>query len=183
MAVKSLRDLFIEELRDMYDGEKQLTRALPKMAKAAESEELQTAIETHLEETENQITRLEQVFKSLGEAARGKKCDGIQGIVDEGKKAMEELDEGPLLDAALIAGAQKVEHYEIASYGTLAYFADLLNESKAKSLLGETLEEEKAADEKLTTIATSRVNRDALMQSGEDEEEMVTSSSSRGRRR
>jgi ferritin-like metal-binding protein YciE len=183
MAVNSLRDLFIEELRDMYDGEKQLTRALPKMAKAAESEELQAAIETHLEETENQVARLEQVFKTLGEAVRGKKCDGIQGIVDEGKKAIEELDEGPLLDAALIAGAQKVEHYEIASYGTLAYFADLLGESKAKSLLGETLEEEKAADQKLNAIATSRVNRDALMQSDEEEEEMATSSTSRGRRR
>ena len=183
MAVNSLRDLFIEELRDMYDGEKQLTRALPKMAKAAESEELQTAIETHLEETENQIARLEQVFKSLGEAVRGKKCDGIQGIVDEGKKAIEELDEGPLLDAALIAGAQKVEHYEIATYGTLAYFAELLGESKAKSLLGETLEEEKATDEKLTALATSRVNREALMQSGEEEEEEMATSSPRGRRR
>lgn len=183
MAAKSLRELFIEELRDMYDGEKQLTRALPKMAKAAESEHLQAAITSHLEETEHQVARLEQVFKSLGEAVRGKKCDGIQGIVDEGKKAIEELDEGPVLDAALIAGAQKVEHYEIASYGTLAHFADLLGESKAKSLLGETLKEEKATDEKLTALATSRVNRDALLQSGEEEEAMATSSSSRGRRR
>jgi ferritin-like metal-binding protein YciE len=185
MAVNSLRDLFIEELRDMYDGEKQLTRALPKMAKAAESEELQTAITNHLEETENQVARLEQVFKSLGEAVRGKKCDGIQGIVDEGKKAIEELDEGPVLDAALIAGAQKVEHYEIASYGTLAYFADLLGESKAKTLLAETLNEEKAADETLNQIAKSRVNRDALVEAGaEADEEMATPSGGpRGRRR
>jgi ferritin-like metal-binding protein YciE len=171
----------------MYDGEKQLTRALPKMAKAAESEELQTAITTHLEETENQIARLEQVFKSLGQAVRGKKCDGIQGIVDEGKKAIEELEEGPVLDAALIAGAQKVEHYEIASYGTLAYFADLLGETKAKSLLGETLEEEKAADEKLNQLAKSRVNRDALLGAGaeeEDEAEMAApTGGGRGRRR
>jgi ferritin-like metal-binding protein YciE len=184
MAAKTLRELFIEELRDMYDGEKQLTRALPKMAKAADSEDLQAAITNHLEETENQVGRLEQVFKSLGEAVRGKKCDGIQGIIDEGKKAMEELDEGPVLDAALIAGAQKVEHYEIASYGTLAYFADLLGESKAKSLLGDSLNEEKAADEKLNQIAKSQVNRDALVGAGEeDEEEMATSSGSRGRRR
>jgi ferritin-like metal-binding protein YciE len=184
MAAKSLRELFVEELRDMYDGEKQLTRALPKMAKAAESEELQTALTTHLEETENQISRLEQVFKSLGQAVRGKKCDGIQGIVDEGKKAMEEF-EGAVLDAALIAGAQKVEHYEIASYGTLAYFADLLGESKAKTLLAETLGEEKAADEKLTQIAKSRVNRDALTEAGDEEEEEMAApvGGSRSRKR
>jgi ferritin-like metal-binding protein YciE len=105
----------------------------------------------------------------LGETARGKKCEGIQGIVEEGKKAMEEL-EGTILDAALIAGAQKVEHYEIASYGTLAYFAELLGEGKAKDLLGETLEEEKAADERLTQIAKSQVNRQALIDAGSEEE-------------
>ena len=114
MAAKPLRELFVEELRDMYDGEKQLTRALTKMAKASESEELQTAFTSHLEETEKQVTRLEQVFRSIGETARGKKCEGIQGIVEEGKAAMEELA-GAVLDAALIAGAQQVEHYEIAS--------------------------------------------------------------------
>lgn len=183
MAAKSLRELFVEELRDMYDGEKQLTRALPKMAKAAESEELQTAITAHLEETENQVARLEQVFKSLGEAVRGKKCDGIQGIVDEGKKAIEELEEGPVLDAALIAGAQKVEHYEIASYGTLAYFAEMLGESRAKMLLSETLNEEKAADEKLTQLAKSRVNREALLSAGAEEEEEMAAPSGGGRGR
>ena len=124
MPAKSLRELFVEELRDMYDGEKQLTRALPKMAKAAESEELGAAFRSHLQETEKQVTRLEQVFRSIGETARGKKCDGIQGIVEESKPAMEDL-EGAILDAALIAGAQKVEHYEIASYGTLAHFAGI----------------------------------------------------------
>ena len=169
MAAKSLQELFVEELRDMYDGEKQLTRALPKMAKAANADELREAFTAHLKETENQITRLDQVFRSIGETARGKKCDGIQGIVEEGKKAMEELD-GAVLDAALIAGAQKVEHYEIASYGTLAYFAEVLGEGKAKELLAETLDEEKAADDKLTQIAKSRVNRDALLDAGSDTE-------------
>ncbi|HEV8316907.1 MAG TPA: ferritin-like domain-containing protein [Vicinamibacterales bacterium] len=170
MSAKSLRELFVEELRDMYDGEKRLTRALPKMARAAESGELQTALRSHLKETERQVTRLEQVFRSVGEKPRGKKCDGIMGIVEEGNKAMEEF-EGPVLDAALIAGAQKVEHYEIASYGTLAYFADLLENDRAKELLGETLDEEKAADQKLTTIARSRVNRKALLAGDESEEE------------
>lgn len=169
MAAKTLRELFVSELRDMYDGERQLTRALPKMAKAAESQELEAAFTSHFQETEKQVTRLEQVFQGIGETVRGKKCEGIQGIIEEGKTAMEEL-EGPVLDAALIAGAQKIEHYEIALYGTLAYFADLLGEDKAKELLGQTLEEEKAADEKLTAIAKSRVNRDALVSAGEDEE-------------
>ena len=159
----------MEELRDMYDGEKRILRALPKMAKAAESDELQTAFNTHLKETERQVSRLEQVFRSIGETPRGKKCDGIMGIVEEGNHAIEEL-EGPVLDAALIAGAQKVEHYEIASYGTLAYFAELLGHGRAKDLLGETLEEEKATDKKLTQLAKSDVNREALL--GGNGEEM-----------
>jgi ferritin-like metal-binding protein YciE len=170
MAAANLQELFVEELRDMYDGEKRLIRALPKMAKAAESETLQAAFTAHLRQTEQQVTRLEQVFRTLGEKPRGKKCDGIMGIVEEGNKAIEEL-EGPVLDAALIAGAQKVEHYEIASYGTLAYFADLLGNQRAKDLLGQTLDEEKAADEKLNKIARSKINRRALAagrSSGED---------------
>jgi ferritin-like metal-binding protein YciE len=170
MAAKSLQELFVEELRDMYDGEKRLTRALPKMARAATSGELRGAITSHLRETEKQVTRLEQVFRSLGEKPRGKKCDGIMGIVEEGNTAMQEL-EGPILDAALIAGAQKVEHYEIASYGTLAYFADLLGQERAKRLLGETLSEEKAADQKLNQIAKSRVNRTALLGNGSGAEQ------------
>lgn len=170
MAANNLRELFVEELRDMYDGEKQLVRALTKMARAASTKELQEAFTGHLEETEEQVVRLEQVFRSLGEAARGKKCEGIQGIVEEGQPAMEELD-GALLDVALIAGAQKVEHYEIATYGTLAYFAELLGEDIAKDLLGQTLDEEKAADEKLSQIAKGRVNREALRQAGSEEDE------------
>ena len=165
MPAKSLQELFVEELRDMYDGEKRLTKALPRMAKAAESQELNAAFTNHLRETERQVQRLEQVFRTIGEPVRGKKCDGIMGIVEEGKHAMEEL-EGSVLDAALIAGAQKAEHYEIASYGTLAYFAEVLGNEKAKNLLGQTLDEEKAADEKLSTIAKSKVNRQALMSAG-----------------
>jgi ferritin-like metal-binding protein YciE len=153
------------------------------MAKAAGSNELQAAFTSHLRETQKQVTRLEQVFRAIGEPVRGKKCEGIIGIVEEGKNAMEEL-EGSILDAALIAGAQKVEHYEIASYGTLAYFAELLGEEKAKQLLGETLDEEKAADEKLNEIAKSRVNREALMNNdGQAEERSAGSRSRSGVRR
>jgi ferritin-like metal-binding protein YciE len=178
MAAKSLQELFVEELRDMYDGEKRLTKALPRMAKAAESEELGAAFTNHLRETERQVQRLEQVFRTIGEPVRGKKCDGIMGIVEEGKHAMDEL-QGSVLDAALIAGAQKVEHYEIASYGTLAYFAELLGNEKAKDLLGQTLDEEKAADEKLSTIAKSKVNRDALIGAGTEEDEYESARSTR----
>ena len=171
MPATSLQELFVEELRDAYDGEKRLTKALPKMAKAAESEELRSALTNHLRETERQIQRLEQVFRTIGESVRGKKCDGLMGIIEEGKTAMEELEEGSVLDAAIIAGAQRAEHYEIAAYGTLAYFAELLGNEKAKNLLGQTLDEEKAADEKLSTIAKSKVNRSALMGAGMDEGE------------
>ena len=171
MSAKSLQELFVEELRDAYDGEKRLTKALPRMAKAAESDELRSAFTNHLRETERQIQRLEQVFRTIGEPVRGKKCDGLMGIIEEGKSAMEELDEGPVLDAALIAGAQRAEHYEIAAYGTLAYFAEMLGNDKAKNLLGQTLDEEKAADEKLSVIAKSKVNRQALMGAGMEGEE------------
>ena len=172
MAAQTLHELFVEELRDMYDGEKRIIKALPKIAKHAQSDELRSALTEHLRQTQKQAARLEQIFKSIGETPRGKKCDGIMGILEEGNTAMEEIEEGPVLDAALIAGCQKVEHYEIASYGTLAYFAELMGHDRAKELLGATLDEEKAADEKLNTIATSEVNRDALMSSGEDEDEM-----------
>ena len=179
MSAKSLQELFVEELRDAYDGEKRLTKALPRMAKAAENEDLRAAFTSHLRETERHVQRLEQVFRSVGEPVRGKKCDGLMGIIEEGKSAMEEL-EGPVLDAALIAGAQRAEHYEIAAYGTLAYFAEMLGNDKAKELLGQTLDEEKAADEKLSDIAKSQVNRDALMGVGMEEGEEMPRSSRRG---
>jgi ferritin-like metal-binding protein YciE len=171
MAAKSLRDLFIEELRDAYDGEKRLLKALPRMAKAASNEELRKAFTSHAKETDRQVARLERVFRSIGESVRGKKCDGIIGIVEEAKTAIDEIEEGAVLDAALIAGGQRAEHYEIAAYGTLAHFADLLGEPRAKDLLGETLEEEKATDEKLSAIAMSDVNRQALTMGGEEFDE------------
>jgi ferritin-like metal-binding protein YciE len=170
MAAETLEQLFVEELRDTYDAEKRLVKALPKMAKAAQNPELQRAFMTHLRETERQVTRLEQVFRSIGETPRGKKCDGMMGIIEENSSQMEELD-GAVLDAALIAGAQKAEHYEIASYGTLAYFAELLGHTRARDLLGETLEEEKATDEKLNALAKSEVNREALIAMGEEQDE------------
>jgi len=164
MAAENLQELFVEELRDVYDAEKQITKALPKMAKAVESDELRAAFEEHLEITRMQINRLEEVFKSLGLAARGKTCDGMKGLLEEGQSHMEEL-EGSTLEAALIGAAQRVEHYEIAAYGTLATWAELLGYQDAKDLLGQTLEEEKEADEKLTGIA-GQINPEA-----ENEEE------------
>jgi ferritin-like metal-binding protein YciE len=170
MAANSLHELFVEDLRDIYDAEKRITKALPKLAKACSSRQLQQAFMTHLRETEGQIKRLERVFASIGEKARGKKCDGIMGLIEESNTHIEELD-GPLLDAALTAGAQKVEHYEIASYGTLAYYADMMGHDEAKRLLGQTLDEEKATDEKLNQIAKSDVNRRALTEGDQDEDQ------------
>ena len=169
MAAENLQELFVEELRDVYDAEKQITKALPKMAKAVESDELRAAFEEHLEITRMQINRLEEVFKSLGLAARGKTCDGMKGLLEEGASHMEELD-GSTLDAALIGAAQRVEHYEIAAYGTLATWADLLGYQDAKDLLGQTLEEEKEADEKLTGIA-GQINPEAEHDESDGENE------------
>ena len=169
MAAESLNELFVEELRDIYDAEKQLTKALPKMAKAADSDELRAAFEEHLEVTKAHVSRLEEVFKLLDESVRGKTCEGMKGLVKEGDEAIEEL-EGTVLDAALIAAAQKVEHYEIATYGTLATFAEVLDLQDAKDLLGQTLEEEKEADEKLTAIA-QQINPEAETEEGEEEQE------------
>ena len=154
MSISNLDDLFVHELRDILDAEKQLVKALPKMAKAAESEELIAALEEHLEVTEKQVERLERIFKSLDMAARGKKCAGMQGLVEEGKELIEEEEAGAPLDAALICAAQKVEHYEIAAYGSLVAYAKLLGKTDALKLLEATLAEEKEADEKLTAIAS-----------------------------
>jgi ferritin-like metal-binding protein YciE len=175
MAAENLQDLFVNELRDIYDAEKQLTKALPKMAKAAESDDLRAAFEEHLEQTRGHVGRLEEVFKLLGLAARGKPCEGMKGLIEEGEEVMEEL-EGTTLDAALIASAQKVEHYEIATYGTLATFAEVLEMQEAKDLLGQTLEEEKEADEKLTGIA-GQINPEAETEGEEEEGRMATTGS------
>ena len=152
----TLHDAFIDELRDTYDAEKQLTKALPKLAKAATSADLRDAFEAHLEETRGQIERLEQVFEALGEKARGKHCEGIAGIIEEGKAIMEEDFDETTMDACLIAAGQRAEHYEMAAYGTLVAWAQAMGHNEAAALLQETLEEEKAADEKLTTHCRER---------------------------
>jgi ferritin-like metal-binding protein YciE len=157
----TLHDAFIEELRDVYDAEKQITKALSRMIKAAASDALRSAFESHLEETRQQIDRLEQVFESLDVRARGKHCDGIAGIIEEGRDVMgEDLDEAAM-DATLIAAAQRVEHYEMAAYGTLVSWARVMGHEEAAELLQETLDEEKAADENLTKIAEGGINQHA----------------------
>jgi ferritin-like metal-binding protein YciE len=171
MSLESLEELFVEELRDIYNGEKQILRALPKMAKAAESPELSNAFTKHLKETEGQVQRLEKIFQGLGQAVRGKTCKGIQGIIEEGKEKLEKEDVGPVLDAALIAGAQKVEHYEMAVYGCLRTYAQLLGNSEAAKLLEQTLNEEEATDKKLTQLGESGINEAAVAGGGGTEEE------------
>ncbi len=156
-----LHELFLDELADMLHAEKQLTKALPKLAKAAESDELREAFEAHLEETQTHISRIEQVFALLDKPAKAKKCPAMEGIVKEGSEVLDEYDGSPALDAALIAAAQKAEHYEIASYGCLCTWAESMGHDEALELLQATLEEEKAADEKLTEIATSVANAKA----------------------
>jgi len=167
----TLEELFIEELRDLYDAEKQLTKALPKMAKASQSEELRAAFQEHLTQTQGHVQRLEQVFESFGEKARGKKCVAMAGLVEEGNEVAKDTDESPVRDAGLIAAAQKVEHYEIASYGSARTHAELLGNDDAAQLLEQTLDEEKETDEKLTELAQS-INAEA--EGAEDEEEQET---------
>src|SRR6187399_2067518 len=157
----TLHDAFIDELRDTYDAEKQLTKALTKLAKASSNPKLRQAFESHLEETQGQIARLEQVFESLDEKIRGKHCDGIAGIIEEGKSVMAEDFDDATMDACLIASAQRVEHYEMAAYGTLVAWAEAMGHTEAAELLEQTLDEEKAADKKLTSIADGGVNREA----------------------
>src|SRR3984893_13304371 len=155
-----LKELYIEELRDIYDAENQLLKALPEMAKAATSEELRSGFEEHLEQTKEHVRRLEQVLNELGEKAKGKKCKGMQGLVSEGKEIIEEDFEDDVRDAELISAAQRVEHYEIAAYGTVRTYAEILGEQNAVDLLEKTLQEEKETDEKLTELAQS-INVDA----------------------
>jgi ferritin-like metal-binding protein YciE len=165
--MSELRETFINELKDLYDAEKQILKALPRMAKAAENEELRASFEEHTEMTEEQIARLERVFEAFGEQPKGKKCKGVAGLIEEAKELIEE-GEG---DAALICAAQKVEHYEIAAYGSLLSWANLLGEEDAADLLEETLTEEKETDEKLTELAESIINVEESEEEGEAEEE------------
>ncbi len=169
MPNQGLKELYVDELKDLYSAEKQLVKALPKLAKAASSEELQSGFEEHLEQTKEHVRRLEQIFETLEEKPTGKTCKGMQGLVEEGSDATEEDYEGALLDAALIGAAQRVEHYEIAAYGTAVAFAELLEESEHVTLLNETLEEEKETDEKLTELS-KEINAAANGANAEDEE-------------
>jgi ferritin-like metal-binding protein YciE len=156
---KSLEDLFLDTLKDIYYAEKQILRALPKMAKAAETDELRQAFQTHFEQTQGHVERLDQVFELLGKPARGKTCEAIQGIIEEGKEVIEEYKGSKALDAGLISSAQAVEHYEIARYGTLKRWAEELGHEEAASLLDKTLSEEKETDQLLTRIADAGSNR------------------------
>lgn len=161
MPLNTLEDLFLHELKDVYSAEKQLLKALPKMAKAASSENLKAAFEEHLEQTQGQVERLEQIFQELGKSPRGPKCEAMEGLIEEGKSLMEEDAEPAVGDAALICAGQKVEHYEIATYGTLKTWAQLLGYENAVELLNETLNEEKETDEKLTELAETEINIEA----------------------
>jgi ferritin-like metal-binding protein YciE len=166
MKVNSLQELFVEELKDVYDAENQIIKALPKLIKATSSPKLREGLEEHLEQTKGQVERLEQIFDGLGEAAKAKKCDGIRGILEEGEKSISDGEKGAVLDAGIIAGAQRVEHYEMAAYGSLKTWAAQLGNKDARQLLEETLNEEKAADKKLSEIAESSVNAQAFKASG-----------------
>ncbi|TDO73225.1 ferritin-like metal-binding protein YciE [Flavobacterium chryseum] len=160
-AAEGLRDLFVDSLKDIYWAEKALTKALPKMAKNATSQNLIDAINDHLKVTEGQVTRLEEVFAAVGEKASAKKCDAMEGLIKEGEGIMEETEVGAVRDAGIIAASQKIEHYEIATYGTLAAFAKTLGEDEAVALLVQTLNEEKEADITLTEAAYNTINFDA----------------------
>jgi ferritin-like metal-binding protein YciE len=160
MSVDTIEKLFIAELKDLYSAENQITKALPKMVKAATSTELKKAFENHLRETEGQIERLVEICNMIGTNPKGKSCAGMKGVLSEGSEMLEEVEAGDVRDAALISAAQRVEHYEMAAYGTLRNYAELLGQPQAAKLLEKTLEEEKAADQKLTTIS-EKVNAQA----------------------
>jgi ferritin-like metal-binding protein YciE len=170
MSVTNIEELMVSELKDLYSAEKQITKALPKLVKAATSPELKQAFQSHLEETENQVRRLEQVGEILGKKLSGKKCEGMEGVLKEGPEIVEDTDKGTAVrDAGLITAAQRVEHYEIAGYGGVIAYAKLLGMNDVADLLHETLAEEKAADQKLSKIAAT-VNRQAEQDRGEEEE-------------
>lgn len=166
--MQSLNELFVETLKDVYYAEKAILKALPKMTKKASSKELATAFEQHLEETEGQVERLEQIFEMLGKAPRGKRCPAIDGLTEEASEIMQEAEDDTVRDAGILAAAQAVEHYEISRYGTLAAWADKLGMEDAAKLLRETLEEEKSTDERLSELALSEINVEAASH-GEEE--------------
>ena len=185
MATKGLKELYIDELKDLYSAENQLVKALPKMAKAASSDELRTGFEEHLEQTKQHVARLEKIFEALDESPKGKKCKGMEGLIEEGSEATEEGYEDAVLDAALIGAAQRVEHYEIAGYGTARAMAEELGESEHASLLSETLGEEEETDEKLTELSkeiNSEANSEADAEA-EDEDEDAASAKPTSKRK
>jgi ferritin-like metal-binding protein YciE len=180
MASANLHELFVDEIRDLYNAEKQLIKALPKMAKNASADDLRMAIEAHLEETRGQVERLERVFELLDEKPRGKHCAGIAGIIEEASDLIEEEEEGAVLDAGLVAGAQRAEHYEMAAYGSVIAWANVMGHTDVAELLEETLEEEKAADAKLSKLAIHGINEAA--NAGMTPDEMMAGAGSGSRR-
>ena len=175
MQNNGLRDLFVDELRDLYDAENRLLKALPKMAKASTSSELRAGFEHHLEQTRGHVDRLDEIFESLEEKPSGKKCAGMMGLIKEGEEMMDEDFEGALMDAALISAAQRVEHYEIGAYGCVKTWAELLGENEAAALLDKTMEEEKETDQKLTELSRE-INAQAKETGGQPEEDEERSS-------
>jgi ferritin-like metal-binding protein YciE len=178
MRKDSLRQLYVDELKDLYSAETQMVKTLPKLAKASSNAQLRQAFESHLRETSEQVSRLEQIFDTLEESPTGRKCLGMEGLVKEGSETMQEDYREAVMDAALISAAQRVEHYEIAGYGTVRAFAELLGENEHSSLIGQTLEEEKQADQTLTRLA-EQINRQAGQREGESKESASKSASRR----
>jgi ferritin-like metal-binding protein YciE len=168
MSLATLHDLMVHELKDLYSAERQLVQALPRMARAASSAQLRTAFENHLSQTEEHVTRLEQIMESFGESPKGQKCAGMEGLIEEGKSFLKEEADPDVMDAGIIVSAQKVEHYEIATYGAVCEYARIMGHTEALKLLQQTLEEEKSADELLNKLAEGGVN--ALAERGDDAE-------------
>jgi ferritin-like metal-binding protein YciE len=158
MEMNDLQDLFIDNLKDLYSAEKQLLKALPKVAKSVESDELRSAIQEHIGQTEEHVNRLEQIFERLGASPRGKKCKGMEGLIEENKELLEEDAEPEVIDAGIIVGSQKIEHYEIAGYGSVVTFAKMLGDAESARLLAQTLDEEEKTDKRLTDLAKSSIN-------------------------
>ncbi len=170
MSIETVQDLFLDELKDIYSAEKQAIRAYPRIAKAVQSDDLKKTLQTHLEQTKKQVERLDRVFEILEKRSGGKTCEAMKGLIEEGAESLEEIEPGPVLDVAIIASAQRMEHYEIAAYGTVATLAEAMGEEEIKNLLGQTLEEEKQTDVLLTEVS-KQVNAEALNEAGEDEED------------
>jgi ferritin-like metal-binding protein YciE len=170
MSIKTAEELFLSELKDIYSAEKQAIRAYPRLAKAVQSEELKQALQQHLEQTKGQLERLNQVFEQLDKRSGGKTCEAMKGLLEEAQQHVEEIEAGPVLDAALLAGLQRVEHYEIAAYGTVVAFAEAMGQQEIQQLLAQTLQEEKETDQKLTEVSKA-VNEEAISGTEEEDED------------